>query len=131
MDVQWGELRKPGGIARLEILVAAISDPQLMKRFEPGNSAMDAGLRQHTWNTAQRMGIRNRKALDNLITQSMASLGGLVLDLIHPRPGCDTDAAFILIKKTHMAAMDRPVSVSKMSNQRSSKAATMGLLSAV
>jgi AcrR family transcriptional regulator len=107
MDIQWDLFRKPSGIARLEITVAAISDPELMKRFEPQNRAMDAELREQTWIAATRIGIADRVGLDHVVTQSMASLRGLAIDLLYPRPGCDPAAAFALIKKTHMEAVDR------------------------
>lgn len=107
MDIQWELFRRPGGIARLEITVAAISDPELKKRFEPQNRAMDAELRHQTWLAAEKIGITDRVGMDNVVTQSMASLRGLAIDLIYPRPGCDTEAAFHLIKATHMRAVDR------------------------
>jgi AcrR family transcriptional regulator len=113
MDIQWELFRRPGGIARLEITVAAISDPELMKRFEPQNRAMDAELRHQTWLAAEKIGITDRKGMDDVVTQSMASLRGLAIDLIYPRLGCDVDAAFALIKKTHMEAVDRLIAASK------------------
>jgi AcrR family transcriptional regulator len=112
MDIQWEQFKKPGGVARLEITVAAISDPELKKRFEPHNREMDANLREETWRAAERIGITDRHALDNLVTQSMASLRGLAIDLLYPRPGCDTEAAFALIKRTHMQSVDALVAAS-------------------
>lgn len=113
MDIMWDQFKRPGGIARLEITVAAISDPELRKRFEPQNSAMDAELREQTWIAAMMIGIKDRAALDDVVTQSMAGLRGLAIDLIYPRAGCDTEAAFQLIKQTHMEAVGRLVEASK------------------
>jgi AcrR family transcriptional regulator len=113
MDIMWEQFKRPGGLVRLEITVAAISDPELKKRFEPQNKAMDAELREQTWLAAVKIGITDRTALDHVVTQSMASLRGLAIDLLYPRPGCDTEAAFTLIKQTHMEAVDRLVKAGK------------------
>ncbi|MEP7209245.1 MAG: TetR/AcrR family transcriptional regulator [Alphaproteobacteria bacterium] len=66
---------------------------------------------QQTWAAAGKIGVTDRVALDHVITQSMAALRGLAIDLLYPRPDCDTDAAFALIKKTHMEAIDRVIRV--------------------
>jgi AcrR family transcriptional regulator len=120
MDIQWDLFKQPGGIARLEITVAAISDPELKRRFEPQNRAMDAELRERTWRAATHIGITDRTALDHVITQSMAALRGLAIDLLYPRPGCDPEAAFQLIKRTHMDAIAALVAASggKVPNPR-------------
>jgi len=117
MDVQWAELRKPGGIARLEIMVAAISDAALRKRISAHNAEVDAELKEQTWLAALKIGITDRKEMDDVVTQSMAALRGLAIDVIYPRPGCDVDAAFELIKQTHMEAVDRLVASGKGSRK--------------
>lgn len=113
LDIQWEQFKRPSGIARLEITVAAISDPELKKRFEPQNRAMDAELREQTWLAGIQVGIKDRAALDHVITWSQAALRGLAIDLLYPRAGCDTEAAFQLIKRMHMAAIDALIAAGK------------------
>jgi AcrR family transcriptional regulator len=113
VDVQWGELCKPGGIARLEILVAAVSDPELMRRMEPSNRRMDAAFRNRIWARAQLLGVKDREGVDLIVTTFTASLRGLAIDLLYPRPGVDFKAAFETIKAVHMAQLDRLIAAGK------------------
>jgi AcrR family transcriptional regulator len=113
VDVQWDALRGPGGLARLEIYVAAVSDPGLKKRFEARNLRMDAAFRGAIWELALRLGVRDRAGVDLAVTTFTASLRGLALDLLYPRPGVDFDAAVAQIKHVHMQTLDRLIAAGK------------------
>jgi AcrR family transcriptional regulator len=109
IDVLWGEVTKPAGFVRLEIMVAAYSDAELMKRIAPQNEATDKAYRGAIWGLAQRLGAKDRKAVDDVITVYAAAVRGLAIDVLYPRRGVDTEAALKLIKANHMAALDRVI----------------------
>ena len=107
VDVLWGQITRPAGYVRLEIMVAAYSDPELLKRIAPDNTRTDKLYRAAIWGLAQRLGVTDRAGLDQAITVYVAALRGLAIDVMYPRPGVDVDAALALIKQNHMAALDR------------------------
>ena len=109
VDVLWEQITRPAGFVRLEIMVAASSDPELLKRITPDNTRTDRLYRGAIWGLAQRLGVKDRAALDQAITVYVAALRGLAIDVIYPRPGVDIEGALKLIKQNHMAALDRLV----------------------
>jgi hypothetical protein len=113
IDVLWSEVTKPAGFVRLEIMVAAYSDAELMKRIAPQNEAMDKAYRGAIWGLAQRLGATDRKAVDDIITVYAASVRGLAIDVLYPRRGVDPEAALKLVKANHMAALDRVIAAGR------------------
>lgn len=107
VDVLWEQISRPAGFVRLEIMVAAFSDPELLKRISPDNIRTDRLYRGAIWGLAQRLGVRDRAGLDAAISVYVAALRGLAIDVIYPRPGVDVEAALKLVKQNHMAALDR------------------------
>jgi len=106
VDVLWAQISRPAGYVRLEIMTAAYSDPELLTRITHDNARTDRLYRSAIWGLAQRLGVRDRAGLDAAVTVFVASLRGLALDVMYPRPGVDIDAALRLIKAHHMAALD-------------------------
>jgi len=109
IDVLWTEISKPEGFVRLEVMVAAASDPELMKRIAPRNREVDAKYRNRIWALAQRLGVTDRDGLDDAVTAFAAAVRGLAIDVLYPRPGVDLEAGLALIRTNHMAALDRLV----------------------
>ncbi|MFC3079640.1 TetR/AcrR family transcriptional regulator [Phenylobacterium terrae] len=107
VDVLWDQVSKPEGFVRLEIMVAAYSDPELLKRIAPENKTTDRLYREAIWGLAQRLGVTDRAALDRIVTVYVAALRGLAIDVLYPRPWVDVEGALQLIKENHMAALDR------------------------
>jgi AcrR family transcriptional regulator len=107
VDVLWAQISQPAGFVRLEIMVAAYSEPELLRRIAPDNTRTDRLYRGAIWSLAKRLGVRDRAGLDLAVTVFVAALRGLALDVIYPRPGVDVDGALALIKRNHMAAVDR------------------------
>lgn len=107
VDVLWEQITRPAGFVRLEIMVAAYSDPELLARLTPDNTRADRLYRGAIWGLAQRLGVRDRAGLDLAVTVYVAALRGLAIDVMYPRPGVDIDGALRLIKLNHMAALDR------------------------
>jgi AcrR family transcriptional regulator len=106
VDILWDEFKKPGGLARLEITVAAASDPELHRRLLPSIVASDRVYRDLIWGLAQRLGARRRDLIDLAITSYSAALRGLAIDLLFPRPGVDLDETVDLVKRDHMRLLD-------------------------
>ena len=106
VDVLWEEFKKPGGLARLEIQVAAASDPDLLQRLKPSIERQDRIYRDLIWGLAQRLGVKSRQAVDVAVTKYSAALRGLAIDLLFPRAGLDVEAAVTSIKRAHMHDLD-------------------------
>jgi AcrR family transcriptional regulator len=113
IDVLWDQVSKPAGFVRLEIMVAAYSDPELMKRIAPDNKLSDKLYREAIWGLAQRLGVRDREGLERMVTVYVAALRGLAIDVLYPRRWVDVDGALQLIKQNHMAALDRLIAEAK------------------
>jgi AcrR family transcriptional regulator len=113
VDVLWDQISRPAGFVRLEIMVAAYSEPELMKRITPDNARTDKLYRAAIWGLAQRLGVTDRAGLDQAITVYVAALRGLAIDVIYPRPGVDVEAALKLVKQNHMTALDRLIEAGK------------------
>ena len=113
VDVLWEQISRPAGFVRLEIMVAAYSDPELLKRIAPDNARTDDAYRAAIWALAQRRGVTDRAGVDHLVTVYTAALRGLAIDLMYPRPGVDIEAALALIKANHMAGLDRLIAAAK------------------
>ena len=107
VDVLWEELSKPTGFVRIQIMVAAYSEPEMMDRIGPYNAEMDKSYRDRIWGLAQRLGVKDRDGVDAAVSVFSAAVRGLALDLFYPRPTLDIDAALDLIRRNHMAALDR------------------------
>jgi len=113
VDVLWEQITVPAGFVRLEIMVAAYSDPELMARLTPDNTRSDRLYRKAIWGLAQRLGVRDRAGLDVAVTVYVAALRGLAIDVMYPRPGVNISGALELIKQNHMAALDRLIAAGK------------------
>lgn len=113
VEVLWNRISQPEGFVRLEIMVAALSDPELMKRIGPANAEVDRKYRDAIWGLAQRLGVTDRAALDDQITVYVAALRGLAIDASFPRSHVDPTRALEIIKAQHMAALDRMIATSK------------------
>lgn len=106
VEVLWEEMRKPGGVARLEIMVAAASDPDLLQRLRPAVMRQDAIYRDLIWRLAQRLGVSDRGEVDDAVTAYSAALRGLTIDLLFPRPGVDVDGVAAGIRRDHLRRLD-------------------------
>lgn len=109
VDILWDELKKPGGLARLEITVASASDPELHRRLQPSFVAGDKIYRDLIWQTAQSLGVKRRELVDLAITSYSAALRGLAIDLLFPRPGVDLEATVAFIRHNHMRLLDEAI----------------------
>lgn len=107
VDVLWEQISQPAGFVRLELMVAAHSDPELMLRITADNTRTDRLYRDAIWGLAKRLGVRDRAGLDRAVTVYVAALRGLAIDIIYPRSSADVQGALALIKQNHMAALDR------------------------
>lgn len=113
VDVLWEQISQPAGFVRLEIMVAANSDPELMARIAPDNVRMDRLYRDAIWGLAHRLGATDRAGVEVAVTVFVASLRGLAIDVMYPRPGVDVAGALDLIRLNHMAALDRLIAAAR------------------
>lgn len=78
--VTWGEMAKPSGIARIELMLAARSDPEFAARMQPLNEVFELGVRDSVWGLVERLGVKNRAKADTLTRLYVAALRGLTID---------------------------------------------------
>ena len=79
------------------------------KEISKANAKVARAYRDAIWGLAQRLGVKDRTAVDTLVTGYTAALRGLAIDVLYPRSGVDVDAALWAIKQNHMEALDRLV----------------------
>jgi len=105
VDILWGELKGPTGIARIEIMLGSRSDPEFGARFAGLNRELEEAHKERIWVLAQRLGFTDRKLSDALTQLYAASLRGLAIDALQRNPS-DLDAAVNLLKRYHVLLIE-------------------------
>lgn len=99
VDILWGQLSSPSGVARLELLLASRSDPELGVRLEELNARLEARHRDLVWSRLQRLGLSDRAESDALVGLYSAALRGLSIDALFPEARQRVEAAVDLLKR--------------------------------
>lgn len=84
VDILWGQTSSPSGIARLEIMLGARSDPDLAERLALLNAQLDERHRDAVWVLARSLGATDRTQIDAAVQLYSAALRGLALDALFP-----------------------------------------------
>lgn len=99
VDILWGQMSSPSGIARLEILLGSRSDPELARKLAPLHARLDERHRDAIWALARAMGAAERKPIDAMVQLYAAALRGLSVDALFPEAREHVGAAVELLKK--------------------------------
>jgi len=78
----WEAWSQPSGIAVIEIMVAARSDPVLSVRFPPLAHALVRSQRDDIWDIARSAGITDRREVEASAQLVLAAIRGLCIDLM-------------------------------------------------
>ncbi|MDP1875047.1 TetR/AcrR family transcriptional regulator [Phenylobacterium sp.] len=102
VDVLWGQVSSPSGVARLELMLASRSDPELAARLGELNARLEARHKELVWSQLRRMGLSNRAESDALVALYSAALRGLSIDALFPEAQTQVEAAVELLKQLLM-----------------------------
>lgn len=113
VDILWGEVTSPSGIARIEIMLAARSDLELAAIYMPFHASQEQRQREAIWELAQALGARRRSVVDAVTQLYTASLRGLSIDHIYPHSREGVLAAVDLMKRVMVAEIEREIAHGK------------------
>lgn len=80
--ISWEALKRPSGMALLEILMGTRSDPELARRFPPVAREIERIQQGGMWVLAKNAGIRDHAAVRRFTNMSLAALRGLSIQLL-------------------------------------------------
>ena len=113
VDITWGELSKPSGVARIEIMLASRSDKSFGARFAELNEDLDRRHKNWMWRLAEAAGIRDRAAIETMTTLYTAALRGLAIDLLQPGARAKVTAAVGLLRDYQSQRLEALISASR------------------
>lgn len=99
VDILWGQMSSPSGIARLEIMLGSRSDPELAQKLAPLHARLDERHRDAVWSLAKALGATERKSIDAMVQLYAAALRGLSVDALFPESREHVSAAVELLKQ--------------------------------
>lgn len=99
VDILWGQVSSPSGIARLEIMLGSRSDPELAQKLAPLNARLDERHRDAVWALSKALGATERGPVDAMVQLYSATLRGLSVDALFPESRQHVEAAVALLKK--------------------------------
>jgi AcrR family transcriptional regulator len=101
VDILWSELKSPTGVARIEIMLGSRSEPAFSARFRELNAELEQRHKDAIWPLAQRLGLTDRKLVDELTQLYAAALRGLAIDALDRGPD-RLQGAVDLLKRYHL-----------------------------
>ena len=111
VDILWGQMSSPSGVARLEIMLASRSDPELAAKLAPLHARLDERHRDAVWSLAKALGAADRGPVDAAVQLYAAALRGLSVDALFPESREHVEAAVNLLKQVLVdLIVPRPVS---------------------
>lgn len=106
IDVLWEAFQTPSGIARIEIMLGARSDPEIGPRFRELNDALEERHKERIWTRAQSLGIKDRKKIRAFVQLYAAALRGLAIDSLSPGSRADIKGAITLLKQFQLHMLE-------------------------
>lgn len=106
IDVLWEAFQTPSGIARIEIMLGARSDPEIGPRFRELNDRLEERHKEVVWERAQKLGIKDRKKIRAFVQLYAATLRGLAIDSLSPGSRPDIRGAIALLKEFQMQMLE-------------------------
>lgn len=106
VPILWNEFKGPSGVARLELMLASRSDPELAAQFEPLNDLLEDAHRKLVWALAKELGLESRELSDAAVHLYAAALRGLSIDLLFPGRETTIEDAAALLKAFMTSLID-------------------------
>lgn len=95
----WEATCEPPALALIEIMIAARSDRALGERFPAVEQRLESAQRDDVWEMAQDLGVRDRDAIDRMVTLHRAAMRGLAIEMIFSGDRAAGDAAMLLLDR--------------------------------
>ena len=106
-DVVWRAQRTPAVKAKLEIMVAARSDPQLAADLPAMFNAIEERRRRTMVELGREMGIDDDAAIEDMVTLHMAAMRGLSIEMLLTDDPDRIERAYRLLKRYKTELVDR------------------------
>lgn len=97
-DVVWEAQKTPAVMAKLEIMVAARSDKVLAQKLPAIFNEIEQRRVDSMWGRAQKLGIRNREAIESMVSLHMAAMRGLSIELLFTDDPARVERSYALLK---------------------------------
>ena len=97
-DVVWQAQKTPAVMAKLEIMVAARSDKVLAQKLPAIFNEIEQRRVNGMWVRAQELGIRNREAIESMVSLHMAAMRGLSIELLLTDDPARVERSYALLK---------------------------------
>ncbi len=106
VEIMWGETNSPAGVARIEIMLASRSDPELAAKYWPVAVEGERRMREAIWRMAESLGCQSRAPIDAVVQLYSAALRGLAIDALFPQRR-HLEAAVKLLKQAVIDVVER------------------------
>ncbi|MCI3133911.1 TetR/AcrR family transcriptional regulator [Phenylobacterium aquaticum] len=106
-DTVWRAQTTPAVMAKLEIMVAARSDPQLADQLPAMFNAIEARRRSFMIDFAREIGVDDAEAIESMVTLHMAAMRGLSLEMLLTDDPARIERAYGLLKRYKEDLVDR------------------------
>lgn len=97
-DVVWKAQTTPAVMAKLEIMVAARSDKVLAEKLPAMFNEIERRRVDGMWARAQELGIKNREAIEAMVSLHMAAMRGLSIELLLTDDPARVERSYALLK---------------------------------
>lgn len=97
-DVVWKAQTTPAVMAKLEIMVAARSDKVLAEKLPAMFNEIEHRRVDSMWARAQVLGIKNREAIEAMVSLHMAAMRGLSIELLLTDDPARVERSYALLK---------------------------------
>lgn len=96
-DATWEAVREPAGLALIEIIVASRSDAALGERLPAVVERFEKQQLDNVWEAAQRVGIKDRDAIERMVRLHRAAMRGLAIEMMYSGEASSASAAVELL----------------------------------
>lgn len=97
--VTWKELSGPSGVARLELMLAARSDPEFAERMTPLNDRLEQLSKDAVWNLVSQLGVKDRESVDAMVRLYIAAVRGLAIDGLYESAQAELPRSVALLQQ--------------------------------
>ena len=108
-DVVWQAQTTPAVMAKLEIMVAARSDKVLAAKLPAMFNEIERRRCEGMWARAQELGIKNREAIESMVSLHMAAMRGLSIELLLTDEPARVERSYALLKHYKSLLVDELV----------------------
>lgn len=106
VPILWDEMKDPSGVARIELMLASRSDPDLAQRFDPLNELLETSHRKVVWALFKALGMESRSQSDAAVHLYAAALRGLSIDLLFRGRDQTIENAVLLLRSFMQSLFD-------------------------